>query len=464
MPSGLTTSLFAEKAFLPDGWARDVGIDLDGAGRVAAVTRGADPRGRERVAGPLLPAMPNLHSHAFQRAMAGLAERAGPAGEGAADDSFWTWREAMYAIAGRITPEDAEAVAAKLYTDMLKAGYGAVAEFHYLHHGPDGTPYADGAEMSRRVLAAARASGIGLTLLPVFYAASGFGGAPPGPGQRRFVHDADGFLRLLDGLRPACEASGATLGHAFHSLRAVVPGDMRRVLDAAPGDAPVHIHVAEQRREVEDCVAWSGRGPVTWLLDEMPLGPRWCLIHATHADPGEAGRVARSGATVGLCPTTEANLGDGLFPGRAFQAAGGCFGVGSDSHVSVSPAEELRWYEYGQRLRDERRVRLAGGPGRSVGRTLYETALRGGAQALGQPLGAVAPGAVGSFVVLDGRDALIGQSEGDDILDRWLFAVGDGAVRDVMVGGVWRIRDRRHPRDEEIDRAFAGAVGRLARS
>lgn len=451
-------SIHAQLALLPGGWASDVAIDIDGQGQISSVRPGARPDGREIVAGPLLPAMPNLHSHAFQRAMAGLAERGGR------DDSFWTWRDIMYAALSGLSPEDVEAIATKLYVDMLKAGYGAVAEFHYLHNDVDGLRYGDRAEMSRRILSAARGSGIGLTLLPVFYAHADFGGSAPSAGQSRFVLGTDDFLELLADLAPACAAEGATLGYAFHSLRAATPGEMGAILAQAPAEGPLHIHVAEQRREVEDCLAWSGRRPLDWLLDEMPVTPRWCLIHATHATADEVSRVARSGAVVGLCPTTEANLGDGVFPGTGFQDAGGSFGIGSDSHVSLSVVEELRWYEYGQRLRDQRRIRLSGGPGRSTGQALYGAALAGGARALGQRIGAIAPGHVASFVVLDGDNPLIGSSTADVILDRWIFAEGDRAVRDVMVAGTWHIRDRRHARDEEIDRAFAGAIGRLARS
>ncbi len=462
MTLSLHPSIFAARALLPEGWASDVAIDISPDGRIVSVKPGADPAGRLIVEGPLIPAMPNLHSHAFQRAMAGLAEIAG---EGAAgSDSFWTWREAMYATVGKITPDDVEAIATKLYVDMLKAGYGAVAEFHYLHHDVGGARYGDPAEMAHRILSAARASGIGLTLLPVFYAHSNFGGAAPNAGQSRFIHGIDDFLGLLDRLTLDCRHEGATLGYAFHSLRAASLEEMRRILDVAPPGRPVHIHVAEQQREVDDCLAWSGRRPIEWLLDEMPVDQRWCLIHATHAEQNELSAIARSGAVVGLCPTTEANLGDGIFPGTAFQTLGGRFGIGSDSHVSLSLVEELRWYEYGQRLRDERRIRLAGGPGRSAGRTLYDSALRGGTQALGQKIGAIAPGEVASLVVLDGENPLIGTATADTILDRWLFAVGDRAVRDVMVAGHWRIREGRHAKDEEIDRAFAGALGRLVQS
>ncbi|MDQ0395355.1 formimidoylglutamate deiminase [Labrys monachus] len=451
-------ALLAAQALLPGGWAHNVRIEIDAAGTITSVTPDATTENAEIAAGPVIPALSNLHSHAFQRAMAGLAEVSG-----AGDDSFWTWREEMYRTVGELEPEDAEAIAAKLYVDMLKAGFGAVAEFHYLHHDRSGAAYADPAQMSKRILAAAGTAGIGLTLLPVFYAHAGFGGAAPHAGQRRFIHDVDGFERLMAALAPACDAAGATLGYAFHSLRAATPDEMDALTASLPGACPVHIHVAEQQKEVDDSLAWSGKRPMQWLFDHMPVGERWCLIHCTHADEDEIRRLAASGAVAGLCPVTEANLGDGIFPGVSFRAQGGRIGIGTDSHVSPSVVEELRWLEYGQRLRDERRNRLADGPHRSVGRDLYAAALAGGAQALGQPVGAIAPGHHASLVVLDGRDAFIDSARGDAILDRWLFALGDRTVRDVMVAGAWRIRDGRHPQDEAVDAAFRIVIRKLAR-
>ncbi|WP_026620238.1 formimidoylglutamate deiminase [Ensifer sp. WSM1721] len=449
--------LFAEQALLPTGWAENVAISLDQNGRIAAVEAGKAPgNGDERLSGPVVPAMANLHSHAFQRAMAGLAEVAGTG-----EDSFWTWREEMYRTVALVDPDDVEAIAAKLYMEMLKGGFGRVVEFHYLHHQADGTPYADSAEMSLRILKAAGTVGIGLTHLPVFYAHANFGGVAPNAGQRPFLHDPDRFLALLDRLAPACAAAGAELGHAIHSLRAATPDEMCAILDAAPVSGPIHIHVAEQMREVEDCLAWSGRRPVEWLLDEMPVDRRWCAIHATHMTPDETERLARSGAVAGLCPMTEANLGDGIFPAVDFAAAGGRFGIGTDSHVATTVAEELRLLEYGQRLRDRRRNRLATGPGVSVGRSSFEAALAGGHQAAGIAKVGIEVGASADLVVLDGTNPYIAAANGDRILDRWLFALGGDAVRDVMVAGNWTIRDGRHDRAEAIDRAFARVLNKL---
>ena len=449
--------IFASQALLSSGWAADVAISVGPDGTIATIETGTSALpGDVIAAGPVVPPLANLHSHAFQRAMAGLAEVSGHG-----DDSFWTWRETMYRMVGALSPDDVEVIATRLYIDMLKCGYGRVGEFHYLHHDQTGAPYADRAEMSTRILAAATASGIGMTLLPVFYAHANFGGVAPTDGQRRFIHGIDDFLALMEALRPQTSAAGATLGYAFHSLRATTPEEMRAILAVAPGEGPIHIHVAEQQAEVDASIAWSGQRPLAWLFDEMPVDSRWCLIHATHANDDEVRRLAQSSAVVGLCPTTEASLGDGIFPASAYRSLGGKFGIGSDSHVSTSPSEELRLLEYGQRLRDERRVRLVNGPGRSNGRDLFDTALAGGAQALGQATSGPQVGAAADLVVLDGADPFIATAKSDTILDRWLFTVGDRAVRDVMVAGRWHITEGRHRLDASIDQKFRGVLARL---
>ncbi|MFQ5775746.1 MAG: formimidoylglutamate deiminase [Kiloniellaceae bacterium] len=455
------TSLFAARALLPDGWARDVLLEIAPDGSFAAVTPNAEAGGAPRAGGPVLPGMANLHSHAFQRAMAGLTERAGPD-----EDSFWTWREVMYGFVHRLSPEQVEAIAAQLYIEMLKAGYTAVGEFHYLHHDPDGRPYADPAEMSRRVIAAARAAGIGITHLPVLYGYGDFGGQPARAGQRRFLNDPERFLKLVGTLIADTRADPQVcVGIAPHSLRAITAETLAAALeglDALDAHAPIHIHVAEQMKEVHDCIAWSGERPLEWLLRNADLGPRWCLIHATHVTEEEARRLAESGAVAGLCPTTEANLGDGVFPAPAYLAAGGAFGIGSDSHVSLSPIEELRWLEYGQRLTLRRRNVLAeGAQAASVGARLYKGALAGGARALGRPIGRIAPGCRADLVVVDeARPALIGKAD-DVLLDALVFAGNENPVRDVMVGGAWRVRDGRHAREAEVLRAYVAAVGKL---
>ncbi|RMG21004.1 MAG: formimidoylglutamate deiminase [Deltaproteobacteria bacterium] len=408
----------------------------------------------EAIAGFALPALPNLHSHAFQRALVGRGERRGPAGA----DSFWTWREAMYRLACRVDPDDLEAIATFLYVEMLEAGYGAVGEFHYLHHRPDGRPYADAAEMSRRILAAAERTGIALTLLPVLYLRGGFDSEPSGP-QLRFVHrDVDAYLRLVDAL---AESGRARIGLAPHSLRAVHEAGLRAVVAAAQ-NRPLHIHIAEQVKEVEECLTHCGARPVAWLLDRFSVGPNWCLVHATHMEADETRRVAECGAVVGLCPTTEANLGDGIFPLLAYREAGGRFGIGSDSQTAVSPAAELVLLEYGQRLVHRRR-NLVAGPHPSVGRTLLGEAVRGGAQALGQPISFPRRGAAADLVVLDASHPRLLGHDAQSVLDAWIFGAAEGAVSQVMVGGRWVVREGRHPLAETARQAFERVMHRLWR-
>jgi formimidoylglutamate deiminase len=451
--------LYADAALLPEGWAERVLIEIGADGIIAAVASGGEAGGAERAAGPVLPAMPNLHSHAFQRAMAGRAERAGASQE----DSFWTWRQVMYGFVSRLDPDALEAIAAQLYVEMLKAGYASVAEFHYLHHDPEGRPYADPAEMSWRILAAARTAGIALTHLPVLYAAGGFGGKPAGEGQRRFLNDADGFLRIVERVAQAAkDAPELRVGIAPHSLRAV-PADLLSEavarLDAFLPGAPIHIHIAEQVKEVEECLAWSGARPVEWLLDHAAVDRRWCLVHATHMTDTETVRLAQSGAVAGLCPTTEANLGDGFFPAVEYARAGGAFGVGSDSHISVSPVEELRWLEYGQRLVHRRRNLLQAGG--SVGAHLWARAAEGGAQALGFAAGRIAMGCRADLVVLDPACPTLAGLTGDALVDGAVFAGNANPVRDVMVGGRWTVREGRHPREAEVLARYRAALARI---
>lgn len=453
--------LFAATALLPSGWAHDVRIEIAAAGRIEMVETGCPPDGAERLAGSALPGMPNLHCHAFQRAMAGLAERTGPAG-----DDFWTWREVMYRFLDRLSPEQIEAIAAQLYLEMLKAGYTAVAEFHYLHNDPQGCAYDDPAELSLRIVAAAERAGIRLTLLPVLYQTGNFGGAPPAPGQRRFIKSSDDFEDLVERLaRRRNRGSAFRLGIAPHSLRAVPPDPLRRAiaaLDRIDAAAPIHIHAAEQEKEVRDCMAWSGTRPVRWLLDNLHLDGRWVLVHATHMEPDETQRLARSGAVAGLCPSTEGNLGDGLFPLRDYLAAGGAFGLGTDSNIVVDPPEELRWLHYGQRLARERRSLELDAPGTSLGTLFWQRALAGGAQALGQPIGGIAPGNQADLVVLDDEHAALLGRRDDLALDSLVFASARGAVRDVMVGGRWVVRDGSHPEEDRIASAYRRAVETLA--
>ena len=337
-------TIFAENALIGGEWASNVSLTIE-HGNVRSIERNAIPAATDERHRLIVPGMANLHSHAFQRAMAGLTEV-----RGSTSDSFWSWRTLMYKFALSMTPDDIEAVAAQLYMEMLEAGFTRVGEFHYLHHDRDGRHYANIGEHAERIGAASAATGIALTLLPVFYARSGFGGMAPTEGQRRFINSVESFSTLMEECRKITSAlPGGQLGIAPHSLRAATPEELRDVLPMA-GGGPIHIHIAEQTKEVEDCIAWSGARPVEWLLANMPVDERWCLIHATHMTEAETRDMARRGAIAGLCPITEANLGDGIFPAPAFLEEGGQFGVGSDSNISISVAHELRQLEYSQRL------------------------------------------------------------------------------------------------------------------
>ena len=466
-------TLFADHALLPDGWAREVLLAWDDAGALTSVTANATARADTmRANGPLLPGMPNLHSHAFQRAFAGLSEyrsSSRPSSSGLSDsaDSFWTWRELMYRFARDISPDQLEAIATQLYIEMLRAGYTAVCEFHYLHHAPDGQRYADPAEMSMRLLAAAQRAGIGITLLPVLYQDAGFGGQPPRADQRRYLNRTDALLDIAQRIH----AQGVRVGVAPHSLRAVGPQALSEIvagLHAIDARAPVHIHIAEQQQEVDDCVAWSGRRPVEWLLANAPVDARWCLVHATHMSDAERHALAANGAVAGLCPTTEANLGDGVFPADEYVAAGGAWGIGSDSHVSVDAAEELRLLEYTQRLAKQRRNVLASdaigaNSKRQVADHLWLGAVAGGAQASGRAIRGLTVGQQADFVVLDGSGVLAGLAPSGALASHVFANQGRSAVRDVFVAGNQRIRDGEHALQRAACERFVAARGELLR-
>jgi len=448
-------ALWCEQAWLSDGWHGRVRLAVEN-GRISGVETGVDPGPGDERHAIILPALPNLHSHAFQRGMAGLAERAG---EG--DDSFWTWREVMYRFVDRLDPDGMQAIAALAYAEMLESGFARVGEFHYLHHNVDGRPYGDVAAMAQAIAGAAGETGIGLTLLPVFYAHSGFGGAAPTHGQRRFINDVGSFAKLLDRTREAvADLDDAVVGVAPHSLRAATADELSDIVAMAAG-APVHIHIAEQVAEVDACVAWSGARPVEWLMDHAEVGAAWCLVHATHVSDAERRAIARSGAVVGLCPITEANLGDGLFPARAFLAEGGRFGVGSDSNVEIDAVAELRLLEYGQRLGDRGRNLLAGGAGRSTGANLYRGALAGGGQALGRPTKGLADGEAADFISLKADDPYFAGRRGDAILDSWIFGGGARLVDCVWRGGAKRVEGGRHVARDMIDARYRRVVEAL---
>ena len=449
------TRLHFASALLPSGWANDVQMVIT-AGAIAEVTPGVAPAAGDERHGIALPGLASLHSHAFQRGMAGLAELRGDS-----TDTFWTWRDTMYRFALAMTPDDVAAVATLLYVEMLEQGFTRVGEFHYLHHDRDGSPYTDLAEMAARIAQAAEASGIALTLLPSFYAHGSFGGAAPHEGQRRFICSIDQFAALMAASRKAISRlPGANIGIAPHSLRAVTPGELAAIIPLADG-GPVHIHAAEQVKEVEDCLAWSGRRPVQWLLEHAPVDQRWCLIHATHTTDAEVTAFARTGAVAGLCPITEASLGDGIFPAREFVDAGGAFGMGTDSNVLVGAADELRQLEYGQRLKHRERNVLSGGAGRSTGRTLFDHTLAGGARALAQATVGLEPGARADIVTLDTAHPSLAGRLRDAAIDGWIFAGGTGAIDCVWAGGHKVVEGGRHRLRQIARERFNAAVRRL---
>ena len=457
------SAFFADLALLPGGWAKDVRLDVDASGVLSAVSPDGPAAGAVMLAGPVLPGIGDLHCHAFQRVMAGLTER-----RSATADSFWTWRDVMYKFAARLAPDDLEAIAAQLYIELLKGGYTSVCEFHYVHNDANGRPFANRAEMSDRLVRAATGVGIGLTLLPVLYQTANFGGVPPRDGQRRFVTTVEGFLGIVRALRDSSAGDpNVRVGIAPHSLRAVPPEalhDSIRGIDAIDRTAPIHIHIAEQTKEVDDCLAWSGRRPVEWLLANQAVSSRWCLVHATHLTEDETAALARSGAVAGLCPTTEANLGDGFFPLPGFLAQRGAFGVGSDSNVATSGAEELRLLEYGQRLLHRRRSVAASAATPSPGLALYQAAVAGGATASGRPIAGLAPGQRADFLVIDADAPLVCGRGPDELLDAIVFGGSANPVRDVFVGGRQMIDQGKHAREETASAAYRAAAGRLASS
>jgi formimidoylglutamate deiminase len=450
------TTLWFDFALLPHGWARRVRLSLKD-GLIDAVESGVDPNAQDERRGVALPGLANLHSHAFQRGMAGLAESAGPTA-----DSFWSWRTVMYRFLERMNPSDVEAVAALAYAEMLECGFTRVGEFHYLHKDRDGGLYANPGEMAERIAAAAAETGIGLTLLPVFYVHAGFGGLDPLDSQRRMATGPAQFQVILEASRKTVGSlAGAVLGVAPHSLRAVTPDELQWLLSLSP-NGPVHIHIAEQIGEVEGCLAWSGQRPIEWLLDHAAVDDRWCLVHATHANDQEIGRIAGSGAVVGLCPITEANLGDGVFPAQSFAQQGGLFGVGSDSNVLIDAAEEMRLLDYGQRLAGRSRNPLATGD-QTSGRSIFEGALVGGARALGCGFG-LRPGGAADLFSLDLKHPSLVCRQGDPILDAWIYAARSQAVDCVWTRGVQVVRGGSHIRKNEIVARYRRVIGNLVQA
>lgn len=455
MPENFKTLTF-ETALLPDGWARNVELRVQDGVITQVLTDQA-----QGAKGCVLPGMANLHSHAHQRAMAGLAERSG-----SSQDSFWTWRTTMYKFLHALQPHQLQAIAAQLYVELLSAGYTRVAEFQYLHHQPKGQHYDNIAELSLQTIQAASQVGIGMTSLPVHYQFAGFGAQPISAQQQRFFNTPDELVRIGEKIQQELvQHSSHNLGVAGHSLRGTDLPHFSQVLSAECfASGPIHMHVAEQVKEIEDCLAWSGQRPVAYCLDNFELDHRWCLIHATHMNDDETQRLAHSGAVAGICPSTEANLGDGFFNATDYLAAGGAFGIGSDSHISTALTEELRWLEYGQRLLHKTRNQLAGGADKSTGRNLFELAARGGAQACAHGAGQIAVGQPADLVVLEQNAAtLLGRDE-DQILDSWIFSGNANVVQEVYVAGQRVVENGRHVHAEQVLTAFSQTINQLTDS
>lgn len=447
--------IFANQALLATGWAQNVRIEVD-SGVICGVFPDQAPRAGDQRVDTLLPALANLHSHSFQRAMAGMTEY-----RLAGKDSFWTWRDLMYRFTAHLSPDHIEAIAAFVFLEMQEAGYASVGEFHYIHHQPDGTPYDDLGELSSRIAAAAAGTGIGLTHLPVLYTYGGAGMADLQPGQARFGNGVDRYTALVAAAQGAVRAlpKDCRVGIAPHSLRATSPSDLARVLAAHPG-GPTHIHIAEQPKEVADISAWLGARPVEWLLDHAQVTPDWCLIHATHMTRAETEAMARTGAVAGLCPITEANLGDGPFNGPSYLQAGGAFGIGSDSNIRISLTEELRTLEYSQRLRDlARNVMVLDRA--SVGATLYKGAAQGGAQALGRDAGRIEVGRLADLVAIDSQDPALCALRPNQVLDGLVFAASDAVVTDLWSAGRHSVKGGQHVQRARIVRAYRAAMESL---
>lgn len=443
--------IILERALLSNGWAQNVALDIDEQGVIVNISTDF-VGGEDIISGYGLPGINNVHSHAFQRAMAGLAEYST-----SDNDSFWTWRDIMYRFAGSVSSADLSIIAAQLYLEMLKAGYISVGEFHYLHHEGD-----NNIAMSQAIANAASKVGIGLCHLPVLYMASGFGGKSLNDGQQRFGHDLSNYLKLLERLSPIFEENpDQHLGMAFHSLRAVPENAMKECLEKMNVSGPIHIHISEQQQEVDDCLTWSGKRPVEWLFDHAQIDERWCLIHATHLNQDEVSMIAHSGAVVGLCPTTEANLGDGLFPLQEYLNEGGDIAIGSDSHISVSVVEELRLLEYGQRLKYQRRNIAVSDKEIHTGTNLYKECLRGGAKASGFNNGAIEIGKRADIIMLDKDSSLLVGTPEKNIIDRFIFSGNAISVKHVMVGGKVVIKDYKHANEEQITTEFAATMRKL---
>jgi formimidoylglutamate deiminase len=449
--------LFFPTMFSGSEWLNDALIDIDKNGIIKSLVSEVKSSDADEVfSGTCLPGMPNLHSHAFQRAMVGLSEISS-----SGENNFWTWQKVMYEFLTKLSPEDLEAIACQLYVEMLKGGYTSVAEFHYLHNDKNGDRFENPSEMSDRIFAASNQTGIGLTHLPVLYAHGGFGALAPHEGQKRFLQNINQFQFLLEKLKKHYgNDNQRKIGMALHSLRAVSP-EMAKDAVALMSEEPIHIHISEQTKEVDQCVDWSGKRPVEWLLENINVDRRWCLIHATHMTDAEIIALAQTHAAVGLCPTTEANLGDGLFSLKKFMCQKGKIGIGSDSNTSVDVAEELRLLEYGQRLTLKRRNIGAISEGDSTGETLFKAALSGGSQALNQPIGSLTPGHRADIIVLNNQHPVLFGRTGSAIIDSWIFTGGRELISDVFVAGQHLVKNHRHIRQEDIERFYLKTIKSL---
>jgi len=451
--------LYADSVLVGNQWQENITLSIDAAGFITAIEQGRS-EDAESVSGAIIPGMVNCHSHAFQRAFAGFSEyRANQS------DSFWSWRDIMYRFVAQMSPQDAHHVAQYLYLEMLKAGYTCVAEFHYLHHQAGGTFYDDPAEMSLQVIEAAKSTGLSITHLPVLYTYAGFGEQAPSSAQGRFIHQTDDYCKLLERLHELLRKEHlVNLGIAPHSLRAVSEGQLATIVPFIRGlnsQAPIHIHIAEQLQEVNDSIAFYGKRPVEWLLENHSLDPHWCLIHATHLTAQEVSALAQSGAVAGICPTTEANLGDGIFPTHSFLDQGGKLAIGSDSHIAVNVADELRTLEYAQRLTSHQRAVLTSEATSSVGQTLYSHAAAHGASVVNQPVGEIAVGKRADLVILDTTHPTLYGKKEHFILDAAIFACDRMPVKDVMVAGQWQIQSGQHQSEQIIIHNYLKVMDKL---
>lgn len=451
---------FAETIRLSDRWSHNTRFTVSSNGTIESIETDTSPGEAEKILGIVIPGMPNVHSHAFQRAMAGLTENISVRG-----DDFWNWRNMMYSYANKITPEQMFTIAAHLYMEMLKAGYTSVAEFHYIHHDRDGKQYSNPTLLADSISEAAEYVGIGLTLLPTLYQSSNFGDVRPSNEQRRFINNTDQFLNIVDNLSRK-KTPQRQIGVALHSLRAVPSESISQVISLKKQlgiSTPLHIHISEQVKEIADCIKYRNSRPVQWLHNYVEIDSSWCLIHSTHLDKNELNLLANSGCVVGLCPTTEANLGDGIFPAKRFMDKGGNIAIGSDSHICVDPTEELRWLEYSQRLTHLKRNQLAQSNTPHTGTFLWESAIKGGAKACGRNIDGIRVNNSADLIVLDDAHTIFAGKDSETYLDTFVFASNSKIVKDVMVAGHWVVKNGKHALESTLNQNFSNTIKSLVK-